>query len=190
MVLANAIHNTDTAKGAMIALIEGAFLSPFLLLVSLPLGLLGLKLGSLGRLRPHRVWISLLFANALWIFGIGSAIYDRANPERALKQWTNVNFPSDATLRSHFFFGGGFADDRHVFVFTCGPEETERLIRELQLAGGLLKDWQSEDRPEIAADGWVPAERWYISDLAGSPDYIELITDKTRTKVYLTFGQI
>jgi hypothetical protein len=107
---------------------------------TLPLGVLGLAVGKLGRLRPHRTATSIMFASAIWIVCIAVAIHHRSFPTRALQRWTGVSFPPDATVYSHFYFGGGLADDRHVFVFTCSPEETGRLIRELKLSEQTLDE--------------------------------------------------
>lgn len=185
-----AAANTDVLEGAMIGGAQGWFMSFFFLLFTLPLGALGLFIGNLGKLRPYRTAISLLLSSVMWIAGIGKALYDRASPELALKQWTGVDFPRDGVIKSHSYFGGGLVDDRHVFVLHCRAAETARLIRELTLKRGHILEGESDHPPEITADGWKPAERWQKFDPDGSPDYLELITDQSRSKVYLVFGQI
>ena len=189
MIAGYAIRNTDVMGGAMIGLLQGTFISPFLLIVNVPLGAVGLAIGKIGKLRSYRTAISLVLASAISIVDIGSAIYQRATPKQALQRWTGVAFPQGATIHRHSYFGGGLADARYVFVFTCSAEETGRLIRELELSGNPFHEAYSR-RPEIDLEVWQPAEDWSQADGKGSADYLELITDSTRTKVYLAFGQI
>lgn len=184
------ISHTDPGRGLAMGAIEGAFTSVAFVPVCLFLGLIGRRIGDTVRFRRYRSLLFVLFSSSLWIFLIGEAAWSRLNPERSLKRWTGVAFPAGAERVSYSFSGGVLADDSYTFVFSCRAEETEKLIRDLELSGGVLRDGEDWTQPEITAAGWVPRERWTLFEPKGSPDYIELITNSTRTKVCLIFGQI
>ncbi|WP_265594575.1 hypothetical protein [Haloferula sp. BvORR071] len=200
MILHGAISWSNTLEGATSGAIQGAIVSPFLLIITLPAAFLGRLIGALRPLRKWRLGISLLFAALLPLWELGSALVDRVQPGRRFTKLTAVAFPKDAKMISCDFQGGGFADLTYSYVFTCPPGETERLIRELKL---------TKDRASPTSLGWTsggaamsggrgPTEEvWsWATDYRGSPvrrggpHYIELQTEETHTKVRLICGTI
>lgn len=118
-----------------VALIGSAIGSPFLLLVTVPVGALGWLIGSWRPLRRFQLHLSLLLPLLLCAMGPVSIAWDRVFPAERFARFTGVAFPRDAkvenTTYDHGF--GPFADRGYEFLFTCTAEETERLTRELKL---------------------------------------------------------
>lgn len=158
----------------------GAITSWFMLIVTVPLGFVGLVIASWKPLRAYRLWISLLLPVFISFVDVVTVAIARVHPHQRFESVTGVRFPADANVVRCSFAGTGFifSDPQHVYEFTCSPAETERLIRELELkqdnypAGGT------------SAKGWKVDQRWTSGFPTGkSVDVLELETDASRTRV-------
>jgi hypothetical protein len=172
------------------ALIGSAIGSPFLLIVTIPVGALGWYIGSWGSLRRFQLHLSLLFPILYCAMDPVSITWDRVFPRERFERFTGVAFPTDAKVENTTYdFGfGPFADRGYEFLFTCTAEETERLTRELKLTRtryGAPKIGTAD--PE---GGWIIEEIWTASDRVGYADFLQLHTDATRTRVRVSCGTI
>lgn len=85
------------------------------------------------------------------------------------------------------FFEGtsGLADASYFYQFTCSPEETGRLIREM----GLKRS--RSPAGSTSAKGWKVEEKWTGGEPANEgADFIELETDASRRRVLVIAGWI
>lgn len=203
MIAEQSISWTDTWMGAMNGALIGAFISPFLLIITIPLGLVGLGVGSWRPLRKWRILLSLALPALFSCWGIVGRIVDRFQPERRFTSMTGVRFPDGAKILSAQFRGGLVADYNYTYVFTCPKEETTRLIRDLKLtkqeSGSTSLGWSSGAGSRISPGEWTVEEVWSFSgfstdpgkrEKAGRADFIELQTEATQTKVRLICGTI
>ena len=142
------------------------------------------------RFRTHWVLAPPSLAFAITVIGL------LTHPPTArvrLKTFANTTLPDNARALQSFRSGGGVADYYDVYYFQTTPHEITRMIQEM----GLDEDqhFKSERR-------WSPFMR-----LPNSPDYREwtnptqytgghdgwsyyLITDESRTQVYISFSCI
>ncbi len=203
MILCDAIRWSDPLAGALSGAIQGLFLSPFLLIVTLPAALLGWGIGSWRRLRPRRLALSFLFAAIVPLGQMGLELKARLQPGSRFTGLTGVAFPRDAKVSHCDLEGGGFADLSYTYVFTCSSAETDRLIRELMLTkshdGGSSLGWSAGAGSTVSGDGgsWTVEEVWNFmrnfvpgESHPGGADFIELQTDASHTQVRLICGTI
>ena len=169
-------------QGAMI----GAVFSPFMLLITVPLGWLGVWIASWKPLKPHKLWISLVLPVFFSFVDVVDAAVDRIYPRKRFERATGAQLPRDAKMERCFFEGtSGLADATYYYEFTCSPEETGRLIRELD----LKKDHSSAGG--TGAKAWKTEERWNSGDLRDrGADYVELETNASRSRVFVVAGWI
>jgi hypothetical protein len=191
----------DVASGIMSlkrlpdGLIGSAIGSPFMLFVTIPVGALGLLIGSWRPFRRFQIHLSLLLPTLLCAISPVSIAWDRVFPGERFERFTGVAFPTDVKVENTTYdFGfGPFADRGYEFLFTCTAEETERLTRELKL------DRTDADRTLYGAPGvgspdpeggWIIEEIWTAPDRVGNAHYLQLHTDATRTRVRISCGTI
>ncbi len=98
MIVAEAVSWTDTRAGVMNGLTVGGILSPFLLLVTLPIGLVGMWIGHIRPLRRWRWWISLGAVAGVFLWDLTGRVLDRVDPRRLFEQCFEIRFPEGATL--------------------------------------------------------------------------------------------
>jgi len=201
MILGGALRWTNPLSGAISGATDGLIFSPFLLIFTLPAGLVGWGIGAWRPLRKWRLALSLIFAAAMPLWTVAGIAIDRMQPGRPFTRLTKVAFPHDAAISEYHLEGGGLADLNYTYVFTCSPEETKRLILELKLTknsdGGTSLGWSSGVGTKVGGGAWTIAEVWSFSrDFDSDPPgnggahFIELQTDTTRTKVRLICGTI
>ncbi len=193
IIVTGAVSNTDVLQGAEMGAMNGIVLSPLMLIVTLPLGLLGWGIGTWNPLRRWRLWISLALPVLLPFSGIVGAAKDRLDPGRRFTRLTGVAFPASAKVVHWEFSGGGFADLLHTYELICTPEETDRLIRELKLAknrhGMSSLGWSSGVGTVVGSGAWRIHEVWSGND-AGHADFVEIQLDASRTRLRLICGTI
>jgi hypothetical protein len=172
----------------------GVFLSPFLLVALIPLGLVGWAIGSLKRLRPFRWWISLILPITISASMVIPRIMDRVCPARRFERFTKVRFPRHVTNLQTFASGGLLADITDTYTFECTTEETDRLIKEFGLEKESILHPSIRSRPgsgfSPASSGWSNPERWKTRNSPGTTDFFELLTDETHTRVHVIYGTI
>lgn len=186
IIAKQAVSLESPLEGIKEGAIMGAVFSPFMLLTTLPLGWLGIWIASRKSLQRHKLWMSLLLPVLFSFAGAVDAAVDRIRPHKRFERATGAQLPRDARMERCFFEGtSGIADATYYFEFTCSPEETGRLIRELDL--------QQDHSPAggTRAKAWKVEERWNRVDLdTRGADYVELETNASRTRVLVIAGWI
>lgn len=132
-------------------------------------------------IRPSRHPRLVRIAMVIPAFGLltYSIVTRPSSPER-FEQITGVAFPENYSEAFFSHVGGGITDHSHVFVFNTSPEETERLIQELDLHPRDSSDGGFDQILEAHPDGKI----YYRAD-EDRNWYYELVTDVTRTKVWI-----
>ena len=187
IIAKQAVSMEDPVEGLKMGAVIGSVFSLFMLFITIPLGLLGGFIASSWKpLRSYHLWISLLLPVFFSFMSTVDTVVDRIYPHQRFESATGVRFPRDAKMERCFFEGtSGLADATYFYQFTCSPEETGRLIREL----GLEQD--NSPAGSTSPKGWKVAERWTGVDLTKEgADYIELETDASRTRVLVVAGWI
>lgn len=196
IIAKQAVAQYDPLDGAWEGAQVGSVTSPFMLLLTVPLGCLGWKIASrwalLGR---HRLALSLLLPTLFSFLGTFEMAYNRAFPQRKFERFTGVRFPFGAKVDGAWYNGmsAPLGDASCVFELTCTSEETERLIQEL----GLRKDhgvFSTSSRRKPTVGTWKVESIWRANFLEERPkrhaDYVELETDESRTRIRLVAGTI
>jgi hypothetical protein len=166
----------------------GAFTSPFLLIITLPLAWLGSRIGSWEKWRKHQLWFTLGLPALFLLLGPAGALHGRAFPQARFHRFTGVEFPREARVERCMIDDGvgPFADPLFIYELTCPAAETDRLIRELKLnkypsSSGSSSTGSGTPR---SRSGWAIAETWSGGDDRYGHFY-ELRTDATRTRIWL-----
>ena len=163
----------------------------FTLVITLIIPIVLFILVSLWNLLCHRVFRyekhPKLVRSAILLPAFGLLIFIFAtlpsSPER-FEQITGVSFPPRYTDATFHHSGGLLTDHFHTFAFSTTPEETERLIRELQLQPAFPpQDFAPvrSDYPNASHYNRAEPERNWFYNLA---------TDETRTKVWISLSGI
>lgn len=160
--------------------IGGAFASPFMLIITLPLGLLGSRIGSWEKWRRYRLWFTFGLPALYILMGVAGALHGRYFPQARFQRITGVEFPREAKVERCVDDDGlgPFYDWTHIYELSCPAGETERLIREMK-----LKERSPSGR--LAGMSITPPSGWVTNEFSGTIDgiYIELQTDASRTKL-------
>ncbi len=135
--------------------------------------------------RGGRGWLKLIIISPAIGLVTSSVLTQPTSPER-FEQITNVTFPETYSESRFHHYGGGLADHSHTFVFTTTPEETQRLIRELELS---QKDSFSNQNFEKLLQKY-PGGTIYHRAVDDRNWYYDLITDETQTKVWINLWGI
>lgn len=127
---------------------------------------------------------------------IGGLLFQPPTPSRRFKNFAKTELPANAQNLHCHFTGGGVADYGDTYYFETTPQEVERIIAEMRL-----------DEDEFY--GREGLTHTTVSPLVGCPDFSTwegarqyrgwddnqhwfyyLITDASRTKVYMMIGCI
>jgi hypothetical protein len=160
----------------------GVFVSPFMLILTLPLGWLGSRIGSWKRWRQYQIWFTFALPSLYVLMGIAGALHGRFFPQERFQRIAGVEFPRDARIERCVIDDGvgPFYDWGLVYELTCPAQETYRLVRELKLkersSSGL-----SSGR-STTPGGWVADGIWWGNGVREGI-YIELQADASRTKL-------
>ena len=132
--------------------------------------------------RPHRHPRLVRIAMLIPAFGLLTySVITRPTSPELFEQITGVAFPENYSEAFFSHVGGGLTDHSHIFAFTTSPEETERLIQELNLRPSDSLSHAGFD--QILAN--YPGGKIYYRSDTGRNWYYDLITDETRTKVWI-----
>lgn len=194
MILEQTISWSDPLHGLYNGLLAGGMVSPFLLIYTVPLGTLGWFLGVLRPLSRNRRAISFLFAAALPFYFVGTRVVERINPGKRFEQLTGVSLPAGVRIEKTTFSGGLLADLNQQYVLTCSAEDTTKLIQDLNLkpdeSGRGRIGGEAPVGSKVAGGDWEVHENWIYCEDSGDksgktrlPDFLQLQTDETRTKV-------
>jgi hypothetical protein len=144
----------------------------------------------------QRFRASLVLAPAVLflVTGVGSLILYPETPEKRFSGFSGTSLPAVCRNLKYDFVGGGVRDYEDAYYFETTPDEVERLIREMKLEHdktfGMEGHFKENPRagfpdfrkwPEVASykrfkkkDGW----------------FYRIVTDQTRTRVYIIIGCI
>ena len=150
-------------------------------------------------------WFSWKRFRAQWVLApavlvflatTGGLLFQPPSPTRRFKKFAKTELPASAENLHYHFSGGGVSDYGDTYYFETSPEEVDRIIREMRL-----------DEDEY--NGQEGLGHKVVSVLPGCPDYSRwegakqykgwddkrhwfyyLITDGSRTKVYMMIGSI
>jgi 4-amino-4-deoxy-L-arabinose transferase-like glycosyltransferase len=130
------------------------------------------------------------------ILSIGSLLTNPQSPSNRFKRFAKTNLPANAQDLHFHFTGGGFADYGDTYFFRTTPSEVDRLISDLRLSEDEFYGQEGmshaivspfSDCPDFSSwkggkqfKGWDERQRWFYY----------LITDSTRTQVYVMIGCI
>jgi len=140
-------------------------------------------------------WV-LAPAALVLIATIGGLLFQPPTPSKRFKNFAKTELPANVQNLHYHFTGGGIADYGDTYYFETTPEEVERIISEMRLdedefygQEGLTHTTVSPlaDCPDFSTwdgakqyRGWDDRQHWFYY----------LITDATRTKVYMMIGCI
>jgi hypothetical protein len=148
-----------------------------------------------GWIRFRTQWV-LAPAGLALLATLGGLLFQPPTPSSRFKSFANTELPPNARNLHYHFSGGGFADYGDTYYFETTPEEVGRIIGDLRLDvdesyghGGLThasfaqlpgcpdySTWEGATQYR----GWDDRKHWFYY----------LITDATRTKVYMMIGCI
>lgn len=127
---------------------------------------------------------------------IGGLLFQPPTPSRRFKGFAKTELPSNARNLHYHFSGGGVADYGDTYYFETTPDEVGRIIGDMRLEAdefygreGLTHTSVSRlpGCPDFSTwkgakqyKGWDDRQHWFYY----------LITDATRTKVYMMIGCI
>lgn len=188
---------TNHFEGFLSGLIQGAIFSvAWLLIYILPWSLIIFGLYRWRRWQRFRTqWILAPSILLMTVF-LGSLIVDPPSPEKRFKNFAKTELPANAQNLNYRFSGGGLADYADTYYFKTTPEEVDRIIADM----GLSEDefygrdgmshttiTQLQGCPDFSSwkgskqfRGWDEKQHWFYY----------LITDSTRTQVYVMIGCI
>lgn len=188
---------TNHWEGFLSGLIQGAVLAiPWCLIYVLPLSLIISGIYRWRRFKRFRTqWI---LAPSILIIAVmvGSLVFDPPSPAKRFEEFAKTTLPNNPRDLHYRFTGGGLADYGDTYYFTTSPSEVERLIRDMGLEEN--ETYTSESMlysgfsplpgcPDFNTwegakqfKGWDDRQHWFY--------YI--ITDSTRTQVYVMIGCI
>lgn len=146
--------------------------------------------------KRHRAQWVLAPAVLVLLAMIGGLLFQPPTPSRRFKSFAKAELPRNARSLHYHFTGGGVADYGDTYYFETTPEEVGRIIGEMRLdedefygQEGLTDTNVSRlpGCPDFSAwegarqyKGWDDKQHWFYY----------LITDGTRTKVYMMVGCI
>lgn len=171
---------TDHRRGFINGVVHGILLFPFCCAFA---GVwFFLILGIVEKFRPGwRNWFSAMLPA---IYLLVTVKWSVPSPMERFQAITAISLPSEIADLHSTHKGGGFADHRHTYSFTTAPEETERMIEKLNLKGPEPLD--IEDfyfQPPNGFGGWETPVVYKGEKEIGW--YFDLVTDKSRRKVFL-----
>ena len=188
---------TNHLDGFMSGLIQGGMLGvAWCLIYVLPWSLIIFGLYRWrGWERFRTQWI-LAPSILIVILLAGSLITDPPSPANRFKRFAKTELPTNAQNINFRFRGGGFADYADTYYFKTTPVEVDRIIADLGLAEDQIYGRQGKSytivtplpgSPDFASwksrkqfTGWDERQQWFYY----------LITDSTRTHVYVMIGCI
>ncbi|MCW1885233.1 hypothetical protein OKA04_10880 [Luteolibacter flavescens] len=175
VILEKMVKLDSVISGGAEGFIGGIFIAPFLLIITLPLAVLGSCIGSWKVWKRRRSWFTVGLPVLLLSIDTADVLYWKSRPWEGFEQVTGVPLSRDAKVE-RWVIDDGYGplyDSAYTFEFTCSPEETERLIRELKLT-----------KSSSVSSGRPAAESWTGKGLpAGRIQYVQMEMDATRTKL-------
>ncbi len=188
---------TDHWEGFLSGLIQGGILGvPWCLIYILPWSLIIFGLYRWRRWQRFRTQWILAPSILIVVVMVGSLILDPPSPARRFAKFGKTALPVNARDLHYRFTGGGFADYGDTYYFTTTPSEVDRLIRDMKLEenGSYSILGMSHTGftplpgcPDFSSlkgakqfTGWDERQHWFY----------HLVTDSTRTQVYVIVGCI
>jgi hypothetical protein len=127
---------------------------------------------------------------------IGGLLVQLPTPARRFKNFAKTELPANAENLNYHFSGGGVADYGDTYYFETTPEEVDRIIGDMRLEEDEYYGREGLTHTSVSAlpgcpdystwkaakqyKGWDDKQHWFYY----------LITDDSRTKVYMMIGCI
>lgn len=142
--------------------------------------------------RKYRTAWMLAPPVAMALYCLGVLIVNPPTPARQFQSSTNVKFPKNVQNLHWAFSGGGFDGSVETYYFRTSPEEIGRLIMEMDLdfdgsaiAGNTSRLTRLPGAPDPAK--WPGVVRFSGQGTGERSGWgYELLTDATRTQVYIS----
>lgn len=190
------IRWSDHGQGLINGLVHVLFFGMAWCLYMLPWSLMVLGLYRWRKWERFRTqWI--LAPSVLLVLGmLGGLLVDPPTPSRRFRDFAKIEMPSNVRNLRYQLKGGGIADYSDTYYFETTPEEVERIIAGMSLDEDkfygregltLTSIKKLPDCPDFSM--WKGARKYKGSDETMNWFY-ELITDDSRTKVYMRIGCI
>jgi hypothetical protein len=187
-IIQEAFRWSNPLEGIFNALFHSLFLVIFwiigFLLWSLPIyGLYHWR-----KWRRYRSQCVLAPVLLLLLATVVSLVFDPPTAAKRFSRFARAPLPADATNLKFELRGGGISDYSDIYYFETTPTEVDRLIREI----GLVEDefYTPSQHSFIKLPGVPDPAEWQGSKRFQKSDdrahwFHELITDATRTRVYI-----
>ena len=180
LIVEKMVKLDSVANGLHEGLLKGAYVAPFLLMLTLPLAWLGAWIGSREKWRRYRLWLIFALPTLFVLIGVAWALKGRYFPQEEFRRITGVEFPRDARIE-RCVFADGLVYWTKTYELTCPAEETDRLIREMKLTEDIASHGVATALG-TTSKGWIMTESWR-GEGASWGIWMEIQTDATRTKL-------
>lgn len=125
---------------------------------------------------------------------IGSLITHPPTPSNRFRNFAKTELPTDIQNLHFHFTGGGIADYGDTYYFETSPREVDRLISDMRLREDEYFGREGlSHTPVSALPGCPDFSLWQDAKQFRRDDngwFYYLITDATKTKVYMLIGCI
>ena len=130
-----------------------------------------------------------------FVLQMGSLVMSPPDARTRFERFAGAELPDEiADLRVHFT-GGGITDYGDTYHFTCTPQETGHLIRDMQLEKDpAFANAEAEPGSSFVIPlpgGWPDHREWdgRVQYRGGPPGwFFYLLTDESQTRVYIFIG--
>ncbi|MEK7952616.1 hypothetical protein [Luteolibacter soli] len=184
LILEKMLKLDSVVDGLREGFMKRAFVALLLLVVTLPLGWLGARIGSREKWRRWRLWFTFALP-ALYVLAVVAwALHGRYFPEGRFKRDTGVEFPREGRMeRCVFDDGYGFFDEwGRTYDFTCPAAETDRMVEEMKLK---RESWSYVwPTPPPPSSGWTSYDTWNGIGAHGGISVV-FQADGSHTKVHI-----
>ena len=190
---------SNPIQGLVNGLIHCIFYSIAWLIIFIPWSLLVMGLYVLFK---RKKWRSHVVLSPVYLI-VGMTLLGLIiQPPTAAKRFegsTGIEFPKGVKNLKRHFSGGGIADYMDLYSFETTPDEVDRLIEgmgiDLGMKGTLLSEVNQHSSVQVIPGGpdyrdWSGAIEYSKHDFPKSGWFCYLITDESRTKVYIMVGCI
>lgn len=188
MCIEQVFTNTDWEKALKMSAAVGAFVSPFMLIILIPAGLIGRDIGNWKPFRPYRWWISLVLPLALCAWPVAQGCREWKDPALGFKRYLDTNLPKHVRHLNAHVQNFILSDLSASYSFECSREETELLIQALDLTkaeAGLFLTPAPKPIPPTVPSGFKNPRRFNNYSGERYTGFVELWTDETTTRVYI-----
>ena len=184
-------------EGLMGGIIHVMFFMVPWAMILLPWSLLVLALYKWRGWQRWRTHVVLAPSYLVMLLSIAGLVFQPPTPSRRFESRTGIELPENAQKLRYHFSGGGFIDYTDIYCFETTPEEVDRLIRGMGMNGdgSMLEKVNGHTSVQYIPGfpdfrKWPGAVEYSKFDFPNTGWFYHLITDESRTKVYIMIGCI